>query len=54
MLRRARTSRCDLNPELAPVAGYKRSNGVYASNAGISLVDMGDGIGVLRISFEDE
>jgi 3-hydroxyacyl-CoA dehydrogenase len=35
----------DLNPELAPVASYKRVNGVYAHNAGISLVDVGDGIG---------
>jgi len=35
----------DLNPELAPVASYKRANGVYAHNAGISLVDVGDGIG---------
>jgi 3-hydroxyacyl-CoA dehydrogenase len=35
----------DLNPELAPVARYKRANGVYAHNAGISLVDVGDGIG---------
>ena len=35
----------DLNPELAPVANYKRSNGVFAKNAGISLVDVGDGIG---------
>ncbi|MGA7157251.1 MAG: 3-hydroxyacyl-CoA dehydrogenase NAD-binding domain-containing protein [Acidobacteriaceae bacterium] len=35
----------DLNPELAPVANYKRSNGVFAKNAGISLMDVGDGIG---------
>lgn len=35
----------DLNPELAPVASYKRTNGVFAKNAGISLVDVGDGIG---------
>jgi 3-hydroxyacyl-CoA dehydrogenase len=35
----------DLNPELAPVASFKRANGVYAHNAGISLVDIGDGIG---------
>ena len=35
----------DLNPELASVASYKRANGVYANNAGISLMDLGDGIG---------
>ena len=33
------------NPELASVASYKRSNGVFAGNSGISLVDVGDGIG---------
>ena len=27
------------------MANYKRSNGVFAKNAGISLVDVGDGIG---------
>ncbi len=31
--------------ELAPVAGYKRTNGVYAKNPGVSLIDVGDGIG---------
>jgi 3-hydroxyacyl-CoA dehydrogenase len=35
----------DQNPELAPVASYKKSNGVFAQNTGISLVDLGDGIG---------
>jgi 3-hydroxyacyl-CoA dehydrogenase len=29
---------------LAPVAAYRRSNGVFAANPGISLVDLGDGI----------
>ncbi len=33
------------NPEHASVASYKRSNGVFAGNSGISLVDVGDGIG---------
>jgi 3-hydroxyacyl-CoA dehydrogenase len=33
------------NPQLAPVAAYKRAKGVFARNAGISLVDLGDGIG---------
>jgi 3-hydroxyacyl-CoA dehydrogenase len=33
------------NPELAPVASFKKSHGVYAHNAGISLVDVGHGIG---------
>ena len=27
------------------MASYKRSNGVFAGNPGISLVDVGDGIG---------
>ena len=35
----------DLDPELTPVASYKRTHGVYAKNAGISLVDVGEGIG---------
>ncbi|MGB8259762.1 MAG: 3-hydroxyacyl-CoA dehydrogenase NAD-binding domain-containing protein, partial [Terracidiphilus sp.] len=33
------------NPHLAPVAAFKRAHGVFAGNAGISLVDLGDGIG---------
>jgi 3-hydroxyacyl-CoA dehydrogenase len=33
------------NPEHASVNSYKRSNGVFAGNSGISLVDVGDGIG---------
>ena len=33
------------NPELASVASFKKSNGVFAENSGISLVDLGDGIG---------
>jgi len=33
------------NPELASVASYKGSHGVFAGNSGISLVDVGDGIG---------
>ena len=36
------------NPEHASVASYKRSNGVFAGNSGISLVDVGDGIGCLE------
>jgi 3-hydroxyacyl-CoA dehydrogenase len=35
----------DRNPQLAPVAAFKRANGVFAGNAGVSLVDLGDGIG---------
>ncbi len=35
----------NLKPELRPVASYKRSHGEYARNAGVSLVDVGDGIG---------
>jgi 3-hydroxyacyl-CoA dehydrogenase len=31
--------------ELLPVAHFKRANGVVAGNAGVSLVDIGDGIG---------
>jgi 3-hydroxyacyl-CoA dehydrogenase len=33
------------NPELTPVASFRKSNGVFAQNSGISLVDLGDGIG---------
>jgi 3-hydroxyacyl-CoA dehydrogenase len=33
------------NPQLVSVAAFKRANGVFAENAGISLVDLGDGIG---------
>jgi 3-hydroxyacyl-CoA dehydrogenase len=33
------------SPELAAVSSYKRSHGVFAGNSGISLVDVGDGIG---------
>jgi 3-hydroxyacyl-CoA dehydrogenase len=33
------------NPELATVAHYKSEGGVFAGNSGISLVDLGDGIG---------
>jgi 3-hydroxyacyl-CoA dehydrogenase len=35
----------DQRTELAPVAAYKKSNGIFAGNAGISLIDLGDGIG---------
>ena len=35
----------DQNPELAHVASFKKSNGVFAQNPGISLVDVGQGIG---------
>jgi 3-hydroxyacyl-CoA dehydrogenase len=34
----------DQNPELAHVASFKKANGVFAHNAGISLVDVGHGI----------
>jgi len=33
------------HPQLVPVAAFKRANGVFAGNAGVSLVDLGDGIG---------
>jgi 3-hydroxyacyl-CoA dehydrogenase len=33
------------NEELATVASFKKTNGVFAENSGISLVDLGDGIG---------
>jgi 3-hydroxyacyl-CoA dehydrogenase len=33
------------NPKLAPVAAFKRAIGVFAENASISLVDLGDGVG---------
>ena len=36
------------NPQLAPVAAFKRANGVFAGNAGISLVDLGDGVGCIE------
>jgi 3-hydroxyacyl-CoA dehydrogenase len=32
----------------------KKSNGVVKKNSGASLVDLGDGMGSHRISFEDE
>jgi 3-hydroxyacyl-CoA dehydrogenase len=35
----------DYRVELAPVSYFKRANGTVAGNPGISLVDMGDGIG---------
>jgi 3-hydroxyacyl-CoA dehydrogenase len=35
----------DRKIELLPVAYFKRANGVVAGNAGISLIDIGDGIG---------
>src|ERR1700683_461588 len=33
------------NPELNSVASFKRTKGIFAGNSGISLVDIGDGIG---------
>lgn len=33
------------DPDLANVASFKKSNGVFAKNSGISLIDLGDGIG---------
>jgi 3-hydroxyacyl-CoA dehydrogenase len=33
------------NPELYSVATYKRANGIFAGNPGISLIDIGNGIG---------
>ena len=35
----------DRSVELLPVAHFKRANGVVAGNAGVSLIDIGDGIG---------
>ncbi len=35
----------DRKPELLPVAHFKRANGIVAGNAGVSLIDIGDGIG---------
>lgn len=35
----------ELKTELAPVAHYKKAHGIFAGNSGISLVDVGDGIG---------
>jgi 3-hydroxyacyl-CoA dehydrogenase len=32
------------NPQLAPVAAFKRANGLFAGNSSVSLVDLGDGI----------
>jgi len=37
--------RVERDAELAPVASFKRAHGVFRENAGVSLVDMGDGIG---------
>ena len=35
----------DRKPGLLPVAHFKRANGIVAGNAGVSLIDIGDGIG---------
>ncbi len=34
---------------LRSIAGWKRANGVFAGNSGISLVDVGDGIGCFEL-----
>ncbi len=36
-------------PEHASIATYKQANGVFAGNASVSLVDMGDGIGCFEL-----
>ena len=41
----ARTNPSTAKLELSPVVHFKRANGVVAGNAGISLIDIGDGIG---------
>lgn len=35
----------DQNPQVASVASFKKSSSIFAENTGISLVDLGDGIG---------
>ena len=37
------------NPEQASIATYKKSNGVFAGNGSVSLVDLGDGIGCFEL-----
>jgi 3-hydroxyacyl-CoA dehydrogenase len=37
--------RVERRVELATVAQYKKANGVFAGNPGISLIDVGDGVG---------
>ncbi len=37
------------SPELAPIASYRRANGVVAGNADISLIDLGDGIACFEL-----
>ena len=39
----------DRKAELSPVAYFKRTNGVVAGNASISLIDVGDGIGCFEL-----
>ena len=36
-------------PELATIATYRQSNGVVAGNSGISLIDLGEGIGCFEL-----
>ena len=36
-------------PELAPIQSYRRSNGVVAENAGVSLIDLGDGVACFEL-----
>jgi 3-hydroxyacyl-CoA dehydrogenase len=37
------------NPQHASIAAYKQTNGVFAGNASVSLVDLGDGIGCFEL-----
>ena len=37
------------SPELAPITHYRRSNGVVAENAGVSLIDLGEGVACLEL-----
>ena len=37
------------NPEHASIATYKQAHGVFAGNASVSLIDLGDGIGCFEL-----
>ncbi len=37
------------SPELATVATYRRTNSIFAGNSGISLIDLGEGIGCFEL-----
>ena len=43
-----------LNPELAPVANYKKAHGVVRRIRARRLVDLGDGVAGIRAALEDE